>query len=88
MDKKRQKAVALKYKISERAPKVIAKGAGNLAEKIITLAKKHNIPIYLDPALTEILYQLDIMQEIPPRLYQAVAEVLAFIYVLDKKWKK
>jgi len=88
MDEKRKKAVALQYKINERAPKLIAKGADLLAEKIINLAQKYNVPVYPDSDLVEILYQLDIMQEIPPQLYQAVAEVLAFVYLLNQKLKE
>ncbi|MDL1971433.1 MAG: EscU/YscU/HrcU family type III secretion system export apparatus switch protein [Candidatus Desulfofervidaceae bacterium] len=85
---KAKKAVALKYKFGQAmAPKVVAKGRGTLAEKIIELARKHGVHIYPDPDLTEALYKLDLLEEIPPRLYQAVAEVLAFVYVISKKWE-
>jgi flagellar biosynthesis protein len=79
--KMRQKAAALKYDdVKDAAPKVIAKGSGAIAEKIIELAHKNNIPIKNDPGLVEILSKLDINEEIPVELYKAVAEILAFIY--------
>ena len=81
-----KKAVALRYKRGEdRAPKVVAKGAGSLAEKIIEIAKKHNIPIEENPSLADALFRLELDQEIPPELYMAVAEVLAFVYSHRKK---
>jgi flagellar biosynthesis protein len=81
------KAVALKYTPKvDRAPKVTAKGSGLLAEKIVELAKKHGIPIQEDPALVQILSQLDFNQEIPPLVYGVVAEILAFIYSMNKKY--
>lgn len=81
---KRQKAVALKYNGAEDvAPKVLASGKGRLAEKILELAQEQDIAIYKDPTLVEALVQLDIGQEIPPELYQAVAEILSFIYAVD-----
>jgi flagellar biosynthesis protein len=81
------KAVALKYTPKvDRAPKITAKGSGRVAEKIIELAKKHGIPIQEDPALVKILSQLDFYQEIPPSVYVVVAEILAFIYSMNKKY--
>jgi len=81
---KKQRAVALKYESkSDNAPKVIAKGKGKSAEKIIDIAKKHNIFIHDDPDLIEVLSQLDIYEEIPTELYTVVAELLAFIYALN-----
>ena len=82
---KKQRAVALKYESkSDNAPKVIAKGKGKVAEKIIDIAKKHNIFIHDDPDLIEALSQLDIYEEIPTELYAVVAELLAFIYALNR----
>ncbi len=92
MDQKRknktlQKAVALKYvPKQDRAPKVTAKGSGLLADKIIQLAKEHGLPIQEDPALIEILSQLDFYQEIPPSVYTVVAEILAFVYSMNNRW--
>ena len=85
MDKS-PKAVALKYdRKKNKAPRVIAKGRGDIAEKIIAVAREHNVPLYEDKNLTQILEALDLETEIPPELYRAVAEVLAFIYRLNGK---
>lgn len=82
-----QKAVALKYvPKKDRAPKVTAKGSGLLADKIIRLAKEHGIPIHEDPALIEVLSQLDFQEEIPPSVYTVVAEILAFVYSMNNRW--
>lgn len=77
-------AVALKYDSSAmNAPKVIAKGAGILAERIRNVANSHGIPIVEDKEIARNLYALvEIGQEVPSILYQAVAEVLAYIYGL------
>jgi flagellar biosynthesis protein len=85
MDKQR-KAAALKYRHgSKAAPSVVAKGKGALAERIIALAREHNIPIREDRNLVEAISTLDLAEEIPPELYKAVAEVLVFIYRLSGK---
>ncbi len=85
MDKS-PKAVALKYDGKKnKAPRVIAKGRGDIAEKIIEVAKAHNVPLYEDKNLIQILEALELETEIPPELYRAVAEVLAFIYRLNGK---
>jgi len=82
---KRKQAVALRYQAGTmEAPKVIAKGKGYVADNIIKTAQDHRIPIQEDPSLVEVLGKLDIDQQIPPELYQVVAEVLAFVYRLDK----
>ncbi len=81
MPKKIKKAVALKYdKQKHDAPRVVAKGQGQVAENIIELAKKHDIPIKDDPDLIEVLSSLEINEEIPSEIYVAVAELLAFVY--------
>lgn len=81
-----QKAAALKFRPEkDRAPKVTAKGSGRFAEKIIAMAKEYDIPIKDDPDLLEVLTQLDIEEEIPSELYLAVAEILAFIYLVNGK---
>ncbi len=80
-----KKAVALKYdRKKEDAPKVTAKGQGRVAEKIIELAKKNNIPIKDDPDLIEVLSSLEINEEIPSEIYVAVAELLAFVYSMNE----
>ncbi len=87
MEKKYQKkAVALKYdKTKGDAPKVTAKGKGKVAQKIIELAQKHDIPIKDDPDLIEVLSSLDIDEQIPSEIYAAVAELLAFVYSINSK---
>lgn len=83
-----QKAVALRYiPTLDRAPKVTAKGSGLLAQKIIELAREHGIPIQEDPVLMQILSQLDFYQEIPPTIYVVVAEILAFVYSVNNRWR-
>lgn len=78
---KKKKAVALKYdRFKDAAPTVTAKGQGKVAENIIALALAHGVPVKDDPDLVEVLASLDISQEIPPEIYVAVAELLAFIY--------
>ncbi len=78
---KRQLAVALRYnEDKEAAPRILAKGQGNVAEKILDLAKSQGIPIREDPDLVEALAKLDVGSLIPTELYPAVAEVLAFVY--------
>ena len=81
--KPRQKAVALKYNPSETAPKVVAKGAGVIAEKILEKGKDAKIPVYKDAKLTEELSKLDLGAHIPPELYEVVAQILVFIGDLD-----
>jgi len=84
MVKKKTKAVALKYnKEKDAAPKISAKGRGVIAEKIIETATAHNVPLYEDNNLVQVLEALELETEIPPELYRAVAEVLAFIYRLN-----
>ena len=82
-------AVALKYdSLNMNAPKVLAKGPGKLAERIREMASEHNIPIMEDKELARNLYAMvEIGQEIPAELYQAVAEILAYIYRLKSNYK-
>jgi flagellar biosynthesis protein len=82
----KQKAAALRYNTTqENAPKVIAKGEGKTAQKIIDLAKENDIPIQKDEDLVEMLSKVELDQEIPPQMYKAVAEVFSFIYAATKK---
>lgn len=78
-------AVALEYDGSN-APKVSAKGIGNLAEQILELARQHDIPLQADSELVEILAQIKLGDDIPEKLYYAVAEVIAFAYMLKGKF--
>jgi flagellar biosynthesis protein len=81
-----QKVVALRYQSKEdRAPKIAAKGRGYLAGRILEVARAHDIPIREDKNLVEILSHLDLAQEIPPEVYKAVAEILAFVYRLTQR---
>jgi flagellar biosynthesis protein len=84
MKQPRQKAVALKYDPDEIAPKILAKGAGVIAEKILENAQNSDIAIHKDAALTEDLTRLDLGEHIPPELYEAVAQILVFISDLDR----
>lgn len=79
-------AVALKYKQDvDRAPKVVAKGQNLIALRIIEIARLNNISIYEDPPLARLLFStIDIDGEIPENLYKAVAEILAFVYNVNK----
>ena len=87
MVKKKPKAVALKYnKEKDAAPKITAKGRGIIAEKIVEAAQAHDVPLYEDKNLVQVLEALELETEIPPELYRAVAEVLAFIYRLNNKF--
>ncbi len=80
--KPRQKsAVALHYD-EKNAPRITAKGRGSIADEIIALAEQHHIPLHQDKELTALLSQLEVGEEIPQKLYVAVAEVLAFAYML------
>lgn len=86
MSEKRKEAIALKYdKSNDGAPKVIGKGKGKIAEVILETARENNVPIQEDPSLTELLGKLNINESIPPELYEAVAEIFALIYQVDKK---
>ncbi len=81
-----RKAVALTYDEEERlAPRVVAKGTGAVAGRILSSAQEHGIPIYQNKTLTSMLMAVELDREIPPELYQAVAEVLAYIYRLDQR---
>ncbi|MEA2102670.1 MAG: EscU/YscU/HrcU family type III secretion system export apparatus switch protein [Thermodesulfobacteriota bacterium] len=85
MSEKPPKAVAVQYKRGQdSAPRVTAKGQGSIAEKILSLARQKGVQIHKDSALVEALYRLDINQEIPEDLYQVLAEVLAFVYEMNR----
>jgi len=91
MDRHKKKntiAAAIKYDDKrDAAPKLTAKGRGSIAEKIIKLAMEHNIPIREDPALVQILSRLDIDEQIPPEIYKAIAEILAFVYSVNEQYR-
>lgn len=82
----RKKAVALRYRPDkDSAPRLTAKGTGRIAERIIEIARQNGIPIKDDPDLIEVLSRLDINEQIPPSVYIAVAELLAFVYSMNRK---
>ncbi|MCV2401367.1 EscU/YscU/HrcU family type III secretion system export apparatus switch protein [Marinomonas sp. C2222] len=81
-----QKAVALKYDYT-KAPTVVAKGSGQLAEKIMAVAKENNVMLHQSPELVEMLSTLELGEEIPEALYLAVAEIIAFAHSLkETQW--
>lgn len=88
VNKQKKQAVALQYNEENVAPRVIAKGQGYVAENILNAAKKNSVPIYQNKTLTSMLMAVDIDREIPPALYTAVAEILAYVYRMDQKTKK
>ena len=82
-------AASLKYDSKkDLAPRVTASGRGIVAEKIIELARKHHVPVREDPGLVQILSKLNIDEQIPPELYKAVAEILAFIYSVNERYRE
>ena len=84
-----KKAVALNYnKEKDNAPKVVAKGQGEVAKNIIKLASDHDVPIREDADLVELLSKVEIDREVPPTLYKAVAEVFSFIYQITNDKRK
>lgn len=82
-----RQAIALHYneKNSNPIPEVTATGQDEIARQIIELAKEHGIPIHEDPDLAILLSQLELYENIPESLYQVVAEVLAFAYIVSGK---
>lgn len=78
-------AVALKYAPGDAAPKVVAKGRGLIADEIIARAKAHGVYVHESPELVTLLSQVDLDNHIPPTLYIAVAELLAWLYRIEQK---
>ncbi len=81
---RRARAVALAYEPGDGAPKVVAKGRGLLAEEIIERAKAAGVFVHESPDLVNLLMQVDLDDRIPPNLYVAVAELLAWLYRLEQ----
>lgn len=82
-DPPRREAVALTYRQSDSAPRVVARGRGLIADEIIAKAKEHGVFVHESPELVALLMQVDIDQHIPAQLYVAVAELLAWLYRLE-----
>lgn len=88
-NKQNLQAIALKYDVDKgKAPKIMATGKGSVAEMILQVAEENRVPFYEDPTLADLLSKLQLDTEIPKDLYTLVAEVLAFVYQLDKLAKK
>ena len=79
----RSGAVALSYRDEGRAPVVVAKGYGVVAESIMRTAREHGLYVHASPELIRLLMQVKLDQQIPPPLYAAVAEVLAWLWEID-----
>ncbi len=79
----RPTAVAIAYDKADSAPRVVAKGYGNLAETIIRTAKENGLYVHESSELVGLLMQVDLDQHIPPQLYVAIAELLAWLYALE-----
>lgn len=77
-------AVALAYRETDAAPRVVAKGRGLVAEEIIRRAKEHGVYVHESPELVSLLLQIDLDERIPPQLYVAVAELLAWLYRIER----
>lgn len=82
-DDARRNAVALAYSQTDAAPRVVAKGRGLMAEQIIARAHEHGVYVHESPELVSLLLQVDLDQHIPPQLYLAIAELLAWLYRLE-----
>lgn len=84
---KRKTAIALAYQAGNSAPRVVAKGRGLIAQAIIERAREHGVFVHESEDLVGILMQVELDENIPPQLYQAVAELLAWIYRLEREEK-
>lgn len=85
MENDLKKAVALTYKEGQYAPRVVARGRGVNAEAIVACAREAGVYVHEAPELISLLMRIDIDQFIPPELYRAVAELLAWIYWLESR---
>ncbi|SAI02718.1 flagellar protein [Bordetella ansorpii] len=84
-DQDRQAAVAISYDEQESAPRVVAKGYGKLADTIVRNAREHGLYVHESNELVSLLMQVDLDSQIPPQLYTAVAELLAWLYRLEAR---
>lgn len=83
MDNPRGEAVALTYSTGDSAPRVVAKGRGLIAQEIVERAREAGVYVHESPELVGLLMQVDLDERIPPQLYVAVAELLAWLYALE-----
>jgi flagellar biosynthesis protein len=79
-----KKAVAMAYRAEDGAPRVVARGSGVTAEAMISLARESGVYVHQSAELVNLLMQVDLDSEIPQELYQAVAEILAWLYATDQ----
>lgn len=77
-------AVALAYLETDAAPRVVAKGRGAVAAEILARAREHGVYVHESPELVSLLMQVDLDEKIPPQLYVAVAELLAWLYQVEQ----
>jgi len=88
-DPAKRKAIAIQYNVdADQVPRIVAAGQGDLADKILKMAEEHNIVLFEDPSLSDLMSKLDINKSIPLALFPLVAEVLAIVYKLDSMAKK
>lgn len=78
-----REAIALAYQQTDAAPRVVARGKGQVAEQIIARAREHGVYVHESPELVALLSQVDIDEHIPPQLYMAIAELLAWLYRVE-----
>lgn len=81
----RTSAVAVRYDTKDAAPRVVAKGYGDIADTIIRTARDNDLYVHESPELVSLLMQVNLDSQIPPQLYVAIAELLAWIYALEEK---
>jgi flagellar biosynthesis protein len=81
----KQQAIALAYETGDLAPRVVAKGRGVIAEQIIARAREHKVFVHESKELVALLMQVDLDGHIPPALYLAIAEILAWLYRLESE---
>ena len=79
----RRQAIALAYQEGDDAPKVLAKGYGDVAERIVAEAKRQGVYVHDAPELVSLLMGLDLDERIPPMLYQVIAELLVWVYEIS-----
>ncbi|MCL6453502.1 MAG: EscU/YscU/HrcU family type III secretion system export apparatus switch protein [Alicyclobacillus sp.] len=81
----KQQAVALRYEAQrDQAPRVVARGAGAVADALVDVARRHQVPVLSNAALVSALMDLEVGDVIPEELYAAVAEILAFVYRMGR----
>ncbi len=82
----RSRAIALSYHDGDSAPRVVAKGYGVIADTLVRTARDHGVYVHASADLVGLLMHVDLDARIPPALYQAVAELLAWLYQLEADW--